>query len=215
MLKKISAYKEFLLTAVVILVCLLLYKIFPVKNIFQQIISSISFLLVIPLLYIKIILKKTLKSYGIQKGDVSRGIVSMPLPIIISLLLFYALFQYTSLPDYHNLPSLVTENFIFFLLYDILLVGLFAALYEFFFRGVVMLGLFKNLGYWSIPAQFALFAAFFLILNKPDWSIFLYLIVAPFAGIIAYQSRSLLYSFGTSLIFIIVADALAIGLAKL
>lgn len=214
MLKKIFAYKEFLVTAAVILICLLLYKVFPVKNIFQQIISSITFLLIIPLLYIKIILKKTSQSYGIQKGDRHRGIVLMPLSIIISLLLFYVLFQYTSLPDYHNLSSLVTENFIFFVLYEILLVGLFTALYEFFFRGVVMLGLFKNFGYWSILAQFVLFAAFFLILDKPDWSIFLYLIVAPFAGITAYRSRSLLYSFGTSLIFIIIADALAIGLLK-
>lgn len=214
MIKKILIYKDLIVTTGVALLCLTLYGLFPTEGIFQQIISSMTFLLVIPLLYIKIILKRPLADYGIRWGDKKRGVLLMLSTVFISVLLFYVLFQYTSLPKYQNLPQVVTENFAFFVLYEILLAGLFTVLYEFFFRGLVMFSFAKIWGYWSIAAQFALLIAFFLITKNYDWSLFLYVIISPFAGIAAYRSRSLLYSFGASLIFVIIADALSIGLAK-
>ncbi len=195
--------------------CLVLYGIFPTSNVFQQIVSSIAFLLVIPLLYIKIILREPLKNYGLQRGDRRQGILWMGLSLLMALLVFYILFHHTSLFQKYPLPDLVAERFIFFILYEILLTGLFAFLYEFFFRGLATLGFSGVLGQWSIALQFVLFAVFFFIAGGLDRSIILFLIVAPFAGIAVYQSRSLLYSFGFSLIFIIIADALAIGFAKL
>lgn len=214
MYKKLFTYKEQLSTGVIFLACLALYLFFPTSDIFQQIISSIAFLLVIPLLYIKFILKKSLASYGIQKGDPRRGIFLMVISIIISLLLFYALFQYTTLAKFYSLPPFVTQNFAVFVIYEFFLVGLFTLLYEFFFRGLIMFGLFKNTGYIAILAQFIIFSGLFLASGDVAWSTILYMIVSIFSGITAYQSRSLFYSFGATLIFIIIADALAIGLIK-
>lgn len=211
---KIYIYKEQLATGMVFLACLALYLFFPTNNVFQQIVSSIAFLLVIPLLFIKFILKKSFASYGVQKGDSRRGFFLMTLSIILSLLFFYALFQYTTLAKFYSLPSFVTQNFAVFVIYEIFLVGLFTLLYEFFFRGLVMFGIFKNTGYISILAQFTIFSVLFLASGGIAWSTILYMIASIFSGITAYQSRSLFYSFGATLIFIIIADTLAIGLIK-
>jgi len=171
--------------------------------------------LVIPLLYIKIILKESLKNYGLQRGDRRQGILWMGLSLFVSLLVFYILFHHTSLFQKYPLPRLVTEQFALFVSYEILLVGLFAFLYEFFFRGAAMLGFSGILGRWPIAFQVILFIAFFSITGELDRSVILFSIASPFAGITACQSRSLLYSFGFSLVFIIIADALAIGFTKL
>jgi hypothetical protein len=213
-MKKISSYRELLTTIVVILICLILYRLFPTKNNFQQIISSAAFLLIIPLLYIKMILKRPLGNFGIQLGLKKKGLILAALSIAISALAFYVLLQYTSLPERNNLPKIVTENFWFFLFYEIFLVGLFTVLYEFFFRGFVMFSLSRYLGYWAVVIQFLIFSAFFLTYGVSDWSIYLYLIVSLPAGLTAFESRSLIYSFAATLIFIIIADALFIGLAK-
>lgn len=213
MLLKILVYKKQLMTVGIILICLVLYGIFPARNIFQQIISSFAFLLIIPLLYIKIILKDPLIKYGIGLGERRQGVIWMGLSLVASLSIFYILLHYTSLPQKFQLPGLAAEKFSFFVMYEILLVGLFAILYEFFFRGLMTLGL-KELGIWAVAIQSVIFASFFAITSGFDWSIILFTIISPFAGMAAYQSKSLLYSFGTSLIFIIIADALAIGLTK-
>jgi len=212
--EKISIHKETLLTAAVVLICLFLYSIFPTNNIFQQIISSLTFLLVIPLLYIRIILRGSLKNYGVRLGDRRKGVIWMGLSVLASLLVFYILFHYTSLFKSYGPPDFITNRFALFILYELFLVGFFTILYEFFFRGIIILGPLKVVGYWSIVIQFALFTLFFAITGGFDWSIILYSITAPFSGIVAYQSRSILYSFGASLLFIIIADALAIGLTK-
>lgn len=201
------------MTAGVVLVCLVLYGIFPTRNVFQQIVSSIAFLLVIPLLYIKIILKESLKNYGLRWGDRRQGTLWMGLSLLASILIFYILFHYTSLPQKFQLPGLVAEKFSFFVMYELLLVGLFALLYEFFFRGLVTLGL-GELGVWSIAIQSIIFASFFAITGEFNWSAILFTLISPFAGFVAYRSRSILYSFGASLIFVIIADALAIRLIK-
>lgn len=214
MLEKLLIRKEVAVTILVIIVCFSLYLLFPTANAFQQIISSAAFLLVIPLLYIKIILKKPLADYGLQAGDKKTGFFLTGISLLTAIPLFYVLFNYTALPRYHNLPAIVIRNFSYFIIYEIFLVGLFAVFYEFFFRGFLTLGFSKIWGYWSIAIQFFVFILFLFLSRGNDWSFILFAIIAPFSALTAYRSRSIVYSFGTTLIFIILADALAIGLAK-
>jgi hypothetical protein len=211
---KISENKSLLVTIAVALICLFLYSIFPSDNIFQGLISSLTFLLVIPALYIKIILKGSFKSFGVQLGDKQKGLIWMGLSLLTAVLFLYVLLRYTSFSQNYRPPEIIVKSFVFFILYEIFLVGFFTLLYEFFFRGVVMLGIARRLGLWSILVQFLAFLGFFLLTGNFNWSIALYVIISPFAGITAYQSRSLVFSFATSLFFIIIADALAIALTK-
>jgi hypothetical protein len=214
MLTKLSAYKGESVSILIIVVCLSLYLLFPTANVFQQLISSAAFLLVIPLLYIKIVLKKPLAEYGFQLGEKKIGLTTAGISLLISIPLFYVIFSYTGLPRYHNLPAIVIKNFFYFIAYEMLLVGLFAVFYEVFFRGFLTLGFSKIWKYWSIAAQFLVFILFLFLSRGNDWSLIPFAIISPFSAYVAYRSRSLIYSFATTLIFVILADAIAIGLTK-
>lgn len=205
--------KETIITSGIIVSVLALYVIFPAENPFQQIVSSLAFLLAVPLLYVKIVLKKNLRNFGWQLGDWQKGARWAGFSLFISLLIFYVIFHYTNFRQKYSLPQIVSENFWFFLGYEILLVGLFVVFYEFFFRGFVLFS-FRWLKYWSIIIQFCLFVCLLLIMKNFEWLMFHYIITAFFSGLIAYQSRSIFYSIVFSWVFIIITDAIFIKISS-
>lgn len=212
--KNLFQNKELIVTSGVIVLCLVLFAIFPREGVFQEIIANLTFLLVIPILYIKIILKKKLGNFGLQTGDKKKGIIWAVLSLGISLLIFYIVYNYTDFPKYYRLPQEIMNNFWLFVFFEVLLIGSLTVLYEFFFRGFVMFNFTEKFGYWAIAIQFLLFILFFLATGNLGWSVIPGIIIAPFAGVAAYKGRSLIYSFAVSLFFIIILDALIIGLSK-
>lgn len=205
-------WKEELLTSAVIVVCLVLFFFFPAQGPAQAATASLAFLFLIPFLYLKLTLKKNLKDHGWQMGDWKKGLVFASISLIASLLIFYALYHYTPLPKMYRLPAFVANNFWLFLLYEFILVGFFLALYEFFFRGLVLFSFLPKTGRLSVLIQWFFFAAFLALSENFKWQNAPYLIVAVFAGLIAYKSRSLLYSFSFGLFFLIIFDAVIIKL---
>lgn len=206
--------KEDVITAAVIFFCLLLYSVFPTDNVFQQIVSSVTFLLVIPVLYVKIILKKDLKYLGIRKGNWQAGIAWSVISLIISVSVAYILFNYFGFAQKYFLPRHIVDSFAFFLLYEIILFGFFTSLYEIFFRGFLMLSFSKKIGSWAIILQSLIFLALFFFSRGVHWTLTPYLIFLIFSGITAYFSRSIFYSFITFLIFNIIFDSFYIYLVK-
>lgn len=206
------AWKKELITSAVIIAGIALFLFFPTQGSAQAVTASLVFLFLIPLLYLKLILKKSSKNYGWQLGDWKKGVAFALISLVVSLLIFYILFQYTNFSQNYQLPLAATQKFWFFLFYEFLLVGFFLALYEFFFRGFVMFSFSQRLGLLSPFFQFSLFALFLFAAGSFDWENVFYLITSFFSGWIAYQSRSLLYSFVFSLAFIFIADALIIKL---
>ena len=192
-------------------VCLLLLMRFPTQeeNLFQQYVSGLAFLAFIPFLYIRIILKKGLKDFGLQSGNVRKGIFWTAVSFVISFLLVFLAQKYLGLSEKYGAPQLIFSGFARFLLYAFLITAPWAALYEFFFRGFILFGTEKNIGYWAVILQFAMFALMVAFFKDPMSMIF-YVIAAPFSGIIAYQSRSLIYSFFYSWIFIVICSAVAV-----
>jgi branched-subunit amino acid transport protein len=77
-----------------------------------------------------------------------------------------------------------------------------------------MLGLFRKSGNFSILAQFILLSSFLAITGNFNWHFAPYLITGFTAGITAFRSRSLIYSFAASWISIIIIDAFVIWTAK-
>lgn len=209
-MKEFTVNKEIIITSGVIIICLFLYGIFPTSGIFQKIISTLTFLLVIPALYIKITLRKDLKDFGLRKGNWKKGIVWTLLSLLTSLLIFYIVFQYAEFSEKYQLPQKVSSEFKFFLAYELLLVGFFTALYEFFFRGIIMFSFSEKIKVWAAVLQASSFILFLALTNNLGWPMMPYAIFSLFAGIIAYKSESLAYSFGASLLFTIIVDTIAI-----
>jgi hypothetical protein len=209
---KILTWKEDLITLGVIIVCLGLFFLFPSQGPAQAVTASLIFLFLVPFLYIKLILKKDLCEYGWQVGDWKKGITFAAGSLVFALLIFYALYHYTDFSKNYALPLIVTQKFGFFLLYEFVLVAFFLALYEFFFRGFVMFSFAGKLGLGTAAFQWLLFLTFLFIAGNFSWQNTPYIITGFFSGITTFKSRSLLYSFTFSLLFLLIIDAIIIKL---
>lgn len=208
----ILAWKEDLVTLAVIVVCLGLFFLFPSQGPAQAITASLIFLFLVPFLYVKLILKKSLREYGWQIGDWKKGLLFGAGSLVFALLIFYALYHYTPFSKNYALPLAATQKFGFFLLYEFLLVGFFLALYEFFFRGFVMFNFAGKFGLLSAAFQWLLFLVFLFIAGNFTWQNTPYIITGLLSGLTTLKSRSLLYSLISSLLFLIISDAIIIKL---
>jgi len=205
-----SLNKKDIVSVLMMVFCLLMIRLFPEENYFQKIIISLVFLLVIPVLYIKIVLKESLRNFGLRIGNWKQGIAWIMLSLVGSFFIIFLLYQYAGMAEKYHVPQNIIQNFGLFVFYESVLVSFFIALYEFFFRGFVMFSFSEKLGYWAVISQFALFILFLIIMKDFNWTFAPYLISAFFAGVIAYKSRSLFYSYLFSLLFVIISDAVYI-----
>ena len=174
---------------------------------FQSFVVAVIFFLVIPALYCKIILKRSLQELGFQRGDMVTGVVSAFLSAGIALALVIALAQvFPAFRIGHTLPFLVERSFLWFVLYEIFLVPIVVLLYEVFFRGFVQTLWLRHLGWRAILVQWGLFLILFLISKDFSWSNAPFLLFAPIAGFVAYRSHSIWYSLLASSLFFLLVD---------
>jgi len=186
-------------------------KLFPEKDYFQKLIVSVTFLLAVPALYIKIVLKEDLKNFGLRAENWKQGIIWIFLSLAGSLLILTLLYQYAGLAEKYYVPQNVIQNFRLFVFYEIVIAGFFLILYEFFFRGFIMFSFLKKWKAVAIILQFSAFLLFLIITKDFNWGFTNYIIASFFSGVVIYKSRSLLYSYLFSLLFIIISDAVYIN----
>lgn len=210
----LSRHKEFLMTTTVVVVSVLFLGYFheseQVNQEIQSLIVMTAVFLVIPLLYCKIILREPLSRLGFQRGNPWAGIGGGILALGAALGGLFVLWNFTPLLKGYQLPIIVEEQFLFFVLYEIFFNGVFLLLFEVFFRGMVLLLWLYDLKLWGVFVQAALFTGIFYLSHSIDAQAIPLLIFAPFAGLIAYQSRSLWYSFGASWFFLLLVDTLTL-----
>ncbi|HOX10454.1 MAG TPA: CPBP family intramembrane metalloprotease [Candidatus Moranbacteria bacterium] len=207
--------KEFVLSTVFILSILIIYALFPALDVFQQLIVMIIFLIIIPILFNKFILKKDFSAFALRIGDWKQGLFWGGISIVAGgLLLFLAIYFFGLFGGKYGVPKMITNNFGKFIYYEFILVLPVIFLYDFFFRGF-LLSIFKEkMGYWAIVIQAALFLFLVIISGSLSWLMTVYLISAPLAGLILYKSNSLIYSTLFQFILITGLDAIYIYLIK-
>lgn len=202
--------KRFLITGLLVLFSLAFLLFLPaneaVNSLFQGMVVSIAFFLVIPFFYCKMVLKEPLKNMGWQEGSGAWGILVAVFCILIALSIIFLLSRYTQLQEKYFFPVSIQTNFVWFMLYEIVLVSFTALLYEVFFRGFIQMLWLKNSGYLAILLQVFLFLGFFFLNGDLNWQKLPLILFSPFAGIIAYTSRSLWYSWAASWIFFFLTD---------
>jgi len=211
MTNKISLSKKNIVSILMMIFCLIMIKFFPESDYFQKLIISLTFLLILPALYIKIALKENLMDFGLRIEDWKRGCAWIFLSLAGSFLILLLFYQYMGLAEKYYIPQSAIQNFGIFAFYEIVIVGFFIALYEFFFRGFIMFSFLKKWKATSIILQFAAFLLFLIIMKDFNWGSTNYIIASFFSGIVVYKSRSLLYSYLFSLLFIIIGDAIYIN----
>lgn len=212
MTKVVYANREIIMAGILVFACLAISYFFPAKGSYQSLASTLVFLALIPIIYVKLILKKNLSAFGVQVGDWRKGLVGIVISLVVAFLAAYILFSYSDFLEARNFIKVFKNHFGKFLLYEIFFVGTLAATFEFFFRGFVMESARQKMGSWSIFAQFAILLFFLALSGDFNFQTAYFMIVAPLSGAIAYYSRSLIYSTAFSLIFMLVADAVVIRL---
>jgi len=202
--------KEIIITSGVIVFCLLLSLFFPVQNSAQLLTRNIFFLIIVPILYYKIILKKNISTFGLTLGDKKAGIFWGILMFLATLSTFFILYSYTDFQKNYLLSSYIIHNFWFFLLYEIILTNIFVFIQEFFWRGFVLLYFSKKIGLFAIFLQFILFMITIIPAENSFWQMTPTLVISLFSGIIVYKSRSVFYSWLSALFSFIILDSFII-----
>ena len=203
--------KESVINSIVIVVCLVLSVFFPTQNAVQNLLKDLFFLFVIPILYIKLVLKKNIADFGLNIQNKKVGIFWAGMMLLMSLAIAFIAIQYSDFPKVYRLSSLVVSNFWFFLLDMLVFLNIMLFLQEFFFHGFVMLPFMKKMKVWTIFIQFILFFVFLLLIGgdfqKKLWMILPFLILSLTGGITAYKSKSVIYSYASGLLFLIIINA--------
>ncbi|MBP9751943.1 MAG: hypothetical protein KBD19_03720 [Candidatus Moranbacteria bacterium] len=194
----LSPKRQFVAAGLMAIGALLLYYFFPfdekLNDSVQAVVSGAVFFLLLPILYVKLILKEPVSVIGFRGSSRSHGWISVPLVVVPILSVLYLLVRYYPVEEGYYIPSLAESSFPIFLLYEIALVGTIAFLYEVFFRGFVQLLWLRDLGLWSVFIQAGIFFAFVLFTDGVTWQSVPMILSAFAAGFTAHYTRSIWYS---------------------
>lgn len=208
----LSYHKEFVGTTVVVLSSIAFFVSFPqsktLSPVLQGFIASFGIFLAVPILYCKIILRRPLSTLGFRKGNPWAGVGGSVLALVVALAALFVLWNFTPLLKNYRLPVAVEEQFLFFVLYEVVLNGIIVFMFEVYFRGLIMMLWLRSWGVWSVGVQTIIFTFFLFAGGDVNASTIPYLLFAPFSGLIVYQSGSLWYGLGASWFFFLLTDAL-------
>ena len=199
--------KEFILTTIFIITLLIIYILFPVKNIFQQLIVMITFFVIIPVIFNKVILKKEFKELGLKLGEWKEGLLWGGISIVLMGIIFFIMIYFFNFLKHYSVPAFIVSDYKKFLFYEFALVFPVIFIYDLFFRGFIMLYLKDKIYYWAIIIQAMLFFILVIATGSFSWILSPYLVSVLLAGIIVYKSQSLIYSTITQFIVIVILNA--------
>lgn len=199
----------------VIVASLLLALYFPIDNVIQLLAVHIVFLVALPLLYIRFLLKEKVSTFGISWGKVGEGSFFLALGLSIIVICLVVLSQHTDILNRFSFPLILRLNFSLFLLY-LAIIGVYVFIFEFFFRGFVLFVWEPVIGMKAVVVQACFFIMFSMLLSyqKTAVSLTLVIIMALVSGFIAARSRSIVYSFSFSYISAILGIVSIILFAK-
>ena len=157
----------------------------------QEIIASSIFLLVLPVIYCKMILKEPLSSIGLREAHWLPAFFWGGVMIAVGGVLLFLLLPVEGFREAYRLPAFIEKSFKWFVVYEVLVVGGIALLYEVFFRGLVMKLWLGPFGPVAIVLQSALFIGFIGISSGFSWQYAVLCYASLFSGVVAYFSRSI------------------------
>lgn len=177
----------------------------------QAAISGLVLFLVLPIMYCRIILKEPLSLIGFGSirwlpalfwGSVFLGVGGVGL-------LFVA--QDSVFKEAYRLPSVVERSFLWFVAYEVIVVGGIALMYEVFFRGLIMKLWLSPLGVWSVLIQTLMFAGFIALTSGWSWQYASLMFASLFSGVVAYFSGSIYASWLASWTFFFLIDIIILA----
>jgi uncharacterized protein len=146
----------------------------------------------IPVLSIKLVFKKKLSDFGITTGDKKFGLITSALFFAVMFVVVWIVSASEEFAlAYPQGGSLLKNDTGMFIFYEFCIL-IYMLGWEFLWRGYMLFGLERKLGYYTIFIQMIPF--FILHKGKPDIELFASIFAGIILGIQALRSRSFLYS---------------------
>jgi len=209
-----SHNQELVISFLVAVLCLFLGLAFPSQNSAQLITKNLFFLILLPTIYAKIFLKKNLFDLGFNLKNKLSGLYwSVGLALFL-FLLFYLFLNYTPFRTNYKLSPEIMANFWFFIGYELLLVNFIIFINEFFFRGFLFALFREKFAHWTIFLQALIYFIALFFTGAFSWQILPFILFSVSGGILAYKTKSFLYSYFMHIFVIIILDSVLIYLAR-
>jgi len=210
----LADWKTEIISSGVVLICLLLLIFFPTNGTMQEFSKYLLFLFILPTLYIKLILKKKLSNFGLSLRNPRFGLVWAAMMLIVSIITISILFNFFDFANNYFLPAYLASNFWLFLFNELVLTAIIMFINVFFYQGFILFSLIKKFGLASAIIQ-ALFLTLLVISTSTlNWKLAPTIILSFTGGIVTYKTRSFIYAYLMSLIFMISLDAYIIHIFK-
>ena len=149
---------------------------------------------IVPVLYIKLVMKRPLSDFGFGLGDVKWGSKWL---IIIPLLVVPFIYLSSKMPDvrteYPLAKSLLTDQSHLFV-YELGYVVFYYIAWEFFFRGFLLFGLKERFGAFN-AVLIQTISSCLVHIDKPEGEIIGSIFIGILFGMIALRSRSIWWVF--------------------
>ncbi len=162
-------------------------------NVIVGFVGTLLSLLIIPLLYVKMYRKQPLSDYGTTFGNRKWGLIAVVV-FLIAIPLMYFGSQDQNLINTYPLTKDVLVSWPIFVGYELLYIAMYYIPYEFFFRGILQLGLSKHWKKWQ-SILYVTTLTTLLHLTKPWTEIIAAAIVGIAFGILAEKTNSWVYVF--------------------
>ncbi len=196
------------------LICLFSSAVFPTQNSVQTITKNLFFLILLPIAYVKIILKKDLADFGCNLKNPITSLAWGAITALFTLFLLYLMLNYTQFKANYTLSDYIKNNFWLFLAYELLIVNFTVFASSFFFQGFLLSVLQKKFKHWAIAVQAILFFTLLFFTKALSWQSASLVLLSVTAGFLAYKTKSFFYSYFMSIFVIIFLDAYIIYLTK-
>ncbi len=160
----------------------------------NQFIIFFLLMFIVPILYIKIAMKKRLSEFGFGLGDTGFGVKTL---ILIPLIVVPAIYFAAKVPDVRSeypLAKSLIQDQSHLLVYELAYVIFYYIAWEFFFRGFLLFGLKNKFGALN-AILIQTISSCLVHIGKPEGEIIGSIIVGIIFGIIALRTKSIWYVF--------------------
>ncbi|HAI73960.1 MAG TPA: hypothetical protein DCS28_03770 [Candidatus Moranbacteria bacterium] len=209
-----SSNRELLISLAVALLCLFLSVAFPAQNSAQDITKNLFFLILLPMAYIKIILKKNLADFGWNLKNQNIALLWGIIITIFTLTIFYLMLNYTQFKTGYVLDDYIKNNFWLFLVRELIIVNFIVFIFSFFFQGFLLAVFREKFRYWSIALQAGIFFAVLFFTQNFSWQTMPFVLLSITGGVLSYKTKSFFYSYFAGIFAIIILDGYIIYLTK-
>jgi len=169
----------------------LLYALFPREGIFQDFVAAAMFLCVMPLLFVRFLLRESVAQFGIRVGNYRLGLLWAILTTTGIVIAFLLLLSFTGIIKGYHIDFL-QGNFTLYVLY-VMLITAYAVVQTGFLQGFVGEGL--RINNWSVGNILLLQSLWFIVVIGISAETIVSYLALVAATITTYYSNSLYYAF--------------------